>query len=188
MKIFTQSIRAVSAAAVCLCMTSCTGFLASVETVDVEHARHYDQGLDYTDLRDVSTEMATAILAGDFLDQKLGPPVVIFGDIKNGTSAYLDTRNLSDLMRTTLFKSGKVQLINGSEPGTVASGQPAARYRIRGAIREMKSQSADQTRISRKMTSYYRVNVEVTDLETGVIAWTDDRQFAREANVPMLRW
>jgi uncharacterized protein (TIGR02722 family) len=131
---------------------------------------------------------------------------VVFANIRNQTSEYLNTGTLSDKMRTTLFESGKVRLVNESrrddllkeqnyqaehatnDTAVKIGRQLGARYLVSGTISGMRSQSPDQVRISRKHTAYYKLTVEVTDLETGLLAWTDDAEFAREANVPIIRW
>jgi uncharacterized protein (TIGR02722 family) len=192
--------------AVCLTAAGCAGFRASVETVDVNEARHYNQNYDYSDLRRVSSEITEAILNSRVFSDGEEKPVVIFGGIRNSTSEYLDTDNLSDKMRTALFKSGQVRLVNErsrekladelayqstqarAETRVKAASQYGARYIITGTITCMRSQSAKQVRISKRETSYYKLTAEITDLETGLLAWTDDTEFAREVNVPLVRW
>jgi PBP1b-binding outer membrane lipoprotein LpoB len=42
--------------------------------------------------------------------------------------------------------------------------------------------------VSRKEEIYYQLTIEVTDLETGLIAWTQQKERARGASKPVVGW
>jgi PBP1b-binding outer membrane lipoprotein LpoB len=42
--------------------------------------------------------------------------------------------------------------------------------------------------VSRTEINYYKLTVEVTDLESGLIAWTTEKEFARAARLPLIGW
>jgi PBP1b-binding outer membrane lipoprotein LpoB len=126
--------------------------------------------------------------------------------VQNFTTDHIDTKNITDRLRTLLFKSGQVRFVNEDrradllqeqgyqaanvEPDQqVAIGrQLGAGYMFSGAFAEIKRKSPRQVRISRQETRYYKFTLEVTDLETGEIAWINDKEFAREASEPLIRW
>ncbi|MEM7392958.1 MAG: hypothetical protein AAF492_11490 [Verrucomicrobiota bacterium] len=187
-------------------LNGCAAFQASVGTVDVNQQRHYDQKFDYTDMKNVASVMTDSMLSSKFLNEETQPPIMIFAGVRNKTTDYLDTENLSNKMRTLLFKSGAMQFVNegrraellkeqgyqaaNATPETQAAigKQLGAKYMVTGTLTEMESQSPDQVRISRKKTSYYKLTAEVTNLESGLLSWTDDVEFAREASVPIIKW
>ena len=43
-------------------------------------------------------------------------------------------------------------------------------------------------RVSRQELNYYKLTVEVTDLESGLIAFTTEKEFARQASKPLIGW
>ena len=126
--------------------------------------------------------------------------------VQNRTKRYVDTKALTDRVRTLLFQSGKVQFVNEVQreallreqgyqaanvtPETqVAVGrQIGAKYMFSGSFVEMEKTSPREVRVSRKEINYYKLTIEVTDLETGLIAWTTEKEFAREARLPLIGW
>ena len=45
-----------------------------------------------------------------------------------------------------------------------------------------------QVRISKQKLNYYKLTFEVTDLESGLLAWTTEKEFARQASQPLIGW
>jgi len=146
------------------------------------------------------------ILSSKFLSGQSEAPVMMIAAVQNRTKRYVDTKALTDRVRTLLFQSGKVQFINKVQreallreqgyqaanvtPETqVAVGrQIGAKYMLSGSFMEMEKTSPREVRVSRKEINYYKLTVEVTDLETGLIAWTTEKEFAREARLPLIGW
>jgi PBP1b-binding outer membrane lipoprotein LpoB len=126
--------------------------------------------------------------------------------IENRTSQYMDTKALTDRMRTEVFRSGKAQFINearredllkeqgyqavNATPETQAliGRQLGAKYMITGSMIEMSQRTPRQVRVSKTKEIYYKLTVEITDLETGLLAWTTEREFARAATEPLIGW
>ena len=188
-----------------LSMSGCAMFRASTHDVDVTKEKHFDADFDYSDMRDITQGVVDEILGAKFLAQDTTPILVIAG-IENRTSNYVDTKNLTDRMRTLILSSGKAQFVNESRredllkeqgyqaahstPETqVAVGkQLGAKFMISGSLVEMRNDSPKQVRISKKKLNYYKLTMEVTDLESGLITWTTEKEFAREASLPLIGW
>ncbi len=185
--------------------SGCAAFRAKISEVDVEHTRHMSARYDYSDMRAIS-QRVTAAMVNEFLAQHREPPVLMIAGVQNRTSQYVDTKNLTDRVRTLLIQSGKARFVNearredllkeqgysaaNATPETqVAIGrQLGARYMVSGSLTEMKDESPRQVRVSKTKVNYYKLTFEVTDLETAEIKWIHEEEFAREARLPLIGW
>lgn len=186
--------------------TGCAAFRASTTSVDLDSADHMKADFDYVDMRKITEEVVADILRGPFVEGHDSTPILIVAGVENRTSNYVDTKALTDRMRTLLLQSGKVQFINESRradlmkeqgyqaanatPDTqVAIGrQLGASYMVSGSLVEMSQTSPRQVRVSKQEVKYYNLTMEITDLETGLITWTTEKEFARQASKPLIGW
>lgn len=182
----------------------CAMFRASTTNVDVNEEIHMKEKFDYSDLRKITEEVAVEIEG--FLDEHQPAPIFVVAGVENRTSDYVDTKNLTDRVRTLMFKTKKAQFVNESrredllkEQGFQAANatpetqaaigrQLGAKYMLSGSLVEMKTVSPKQVRISKQKLNYYKLTFEVTDLETGLLAWTTEKEFARQASQPLVGW
>ena len=185
--------------------SGCAAFRARTADVDVEERRHLDSRYDYSDMRELSQGVADEMIASPILagDE---PPVLMIAGVQNRTSQYVDTKNLTDRIRSLLFQSGQARFVNEArredllrEQGYQAQHvtpeqqveigrQLGAGYMISGSLTEMESRSPRQVRVSRTRINYYKLTFEVTHLESGEIVWLTERDFAREARLPLIGW
>jgi len=200
------TIRVAMVAAAVAAGSGCRAFLARTTDVPVEETRHYTQRYDYADMRRISEEVARELIESPVLAREPEPPVMMIAGIENRTSQYVDTKNLSDRIRLLTFQSGRVRYVNEArreelmrEQGyqaanvtreqQVAIGQQlGARYMITGSLAEMSQSSPRQVRLSRRKLNYYKLTVELTNLTTGEIVWMTEKEFAREASLPLIGW
>jgi len=185
--------------------TGCAAFRASTSEVDVNRTTHMKEDFDFVDMRQISQSIADEMIAA-FLAPQSEPPIMMIPGIENRTSQYVDTKALTDRMRTEVIRSGRAQFINEARradllkeqgyqaanvtPETqVAIGrQLGAKYMITGSLMEMSQRTPRQVRVSKTKENYYKLTMEVTDLETGIITWTTEREFARAATLPLIGW
>ncbi len=186
--------------------TGCAAFRASTGEVSLDDPQYFDEKFNYADLREISERIANALAADPFLKDQPEPPIMMVANIQNRTSNYVDTKALTDRIRTRLIASKSAQFVNETrrddllkEQGYQAAHatgasqisvgkQLGAKYMLSGSLVEMKQTSPKQVRLSRKKLNYYNLTVEVTDLETGLIAWTKEEEFARQASQPLIGW
>jgi len=120
-------------------------------------------------------------------------PVLLVTGLKNKTSQHLDTENITSSIRTQLIRSGKFRFIDRSsddeaikeirtqlESGLVNQAtaqsfgkQIGSEYILYGTITEM------QTRSDRERDYYYKVTMNLKDLETGILEWSDEKEIRR---------
>jgi len=193
-------------AAAMVCGNGCAMFRASVADVDVNQKQHMDAEYDYSDMKDVTQGLVNDMLASRFLKDAAQPPVLMIAGIQNRTQQFADMKNLSDRLRTMLLQSGRARFINESrradllqEQGYQAANatpetqvsvgkQLGAKYMITGSFTEMDQASPRQARISKQEIKYYKLTFEITDLETSEIIWTQEKEFARRASIPLIGW
>jgi len=196
----------VLAAVVAVYSSGCAAFRASTTNVDVREERHMGSTYDYSDMRNITQNVVNQLAASPFLNDKSTPPIMMVAGVQNRTSRYVDTKALTDKIRTGLLQSGKAQFVNAArreellkEQGyqaahATASSQVSvgqqlgAKYMLSGSLMEMESNSPRQVRVSKQQLNYYKLTVEVTDLETGLIVWTTEEEFARQASLPLIGW
>ena len=186
-------------------VSGCAAFRAKTTDVDVNETRHMSSGYDYSDMRKVSQNVVGAMTA-EFLLVQPEAPVMMIAGVQNRTSQYVDTKNLTDRVRTMLIQGGKARFVNearrddllkeqgfsaaNATPETqVAIGkQLGAKYMVTGSLTEMKDESPRQVRVSKTKVNYYKLTFEVTDVESAEIKWIHEEEFAREARLPLIGW
>jgi len=194
------------AAGALLLGSGCAMFRASTKEVDVTQTRHMRSTYDYTDLRQLSDAVVSELLGSAFLARQTEPPVMMIAGVQNRTERHEDMKNLTDRIRNQVFQSGKIRFVNearrddllkeqgysaaNATPETqVAIGrQLGARFMLTGSLTEMAQTSPRQVRVSKQKVNYYKLTVEVTDVENAEIVWMTEREFAREASQPLIGW
>lgn len=187
-------------------LTGCAMFRIRVKDDKVDEMPQLDARYGPQDLRRLGQKIADEIAASSVVSNQQEPPIMIIYGIQPRTATFVDTQALSDRIRTTLTQSGKVRFVNESrrqelmkEQGfqaqsatddtRVAIGkQLGARYMLTGALVEMQKQTGAQVRVSKTELMYYQLTIDITDLETGIVAWSTQHEFAREKREPLIGW
>lgn len=186
--------------------SGCAAFRAKVTETDPSASRHVSTSYDYTDLRKISEGVVQNFLASPFLESRTEPPVMMIAGVQNRTAQYVDTKNLTDRIRTMIFPTGRVRFVNEARrddllreqgysaqhatPETMVGvgRQLGARYMMTGSLTEMKDETPRQVRVSKTVIRYYKLTFEVTDLESNEMMWVHEEEFSREARLPLIGW
>lgn len=148
-----------------------------------------------TDLQMMAEKMASSLSefsAENFKDK----PFVTLAGVKNKTDEYIDTKSITDTIKTQLIKgrafrlavdtsdmqnqTDELQRQNNTglykKSTTAKVGQmQAAKYRIEGNL----------TSIVKKNSSikdvYYKFTLQMTDVETGEVTWMDEKEIRKSA-------
>jgi uncharacterized protein (TIGR02722 family) len=184
----------------------CAAFRTSITEVDPNDGRHYDEDYDQTDLKKLSNDIVSQLLNSAFLQEQKKRPVMMIAPMANNTDEHIDTKSLTDKMRVSLLQSGKVRFVNearrkeimneqGFQAANVTPGQNAAigkqlgvNYMLSGSFSKIEKKSGRQVRVSKKYFSYYKLTMEVTDVETGELVWIAEHEIARESRKPLIGW
>lgn len=185
--------------------SGCSVFRASVQNEDVNKAsaKPLDTGYDFGDLRSLAEAVNSELVSAPVLEKK---PILVVMGIENRTDEHVDTKAITDTIRTRLINDGKASFINESrrdalmkeqgyqlvnctpETQTLIGKQLGARYMLTGSLVKISKDTPKQISLSRKEQVYLQLTIEVTDLQTGLIAWTTQKERVRGASKPVLGW
>ena len=59
---------------------------------------------------------------------------------------------------------------------------------LTGSLIKISKETPKQLSLSKKEQVYFQLTVEITDLQTGLIAWTTQKERVRGASKPVLGW
>jgi uncharacterized protein (TIGR02722 family) len=113
-------------------------------------------------------------------------------NLQNKTSEHIDTQSIMDMVRVELSKSGDVEFVDKEARGDIKDeyeyqgsgmvseetkkgpgGQTGADFIINGRIDSIVQE------VGRDKTVYYKLTLNLTNLKTGVITWTDHKQLRK---------
>ena len=161
------------------------------EYTDPEKTEIIDDKWNETDARKTAEVMITSCLGRPWLDEfkkshKGNKPVVLVQDVENRSDEHIDTKALTEFIQTELINSGKVRFVEKDRrkqildevayqnSGTVnettkkkTGKQIGADFMLSGAI---SSQVHTQDKVR---TVSYQTQLNLTDLETAEITWTE---------------
>jgi uncharacterized protein (TIGR02722 family) len=137
-----------------------------------------------------SMQLAPAIASGNL-------PIVTVQEVRNKTSEYIDTRAITDSIRSELQKGGRVRFavdavgmkqqveeLNRqqdsslySKPAAVEKGQMVgAQYRMEGNITSIVKQVKD------KKDVYYKFNLQLWNIRNGLLEWSDEKEIRKTSS------
>ena len=202
-------ISRVCAAALCgtaLVVSGCSMFRGSVAEVNPNDAKMRDAKYDFSDLRKLAQEVSDTLLANPVLAKDTSKPILAPLGIQNRTLDHIDTQALEDTISTHMLDSQQVRFVNTKrrddllkeqgyqlanatvETRTAIGKQLGAKYMLTGSLVEISKQSGRQVRVSKEQDVYYQLTMEITDLETGLVAARIQKERMRTASKPLIGW
>jgi uncharacterized protein (TIGR02722 family) len=172
-------------------LTSCAGNrqFTKGEYDDVDQVRLLDDKFNESDAAMLIEEMITSMATHPvFADAKVAPIVQVEG-VRNKTSEHIDTKSLTDSLRTSLIKTGKVRFSNKEDRETMANevdyqnesgrvnkktakprdGQIAPDYMLTGDL------ISNVQEVGSKKLIFYKLTLNLTNFSTGLIEWSDEK-------------
>jgi uncharacterized protein (TIGR02722 family) len=175
----------VLAVSLCACGSKVQyGDATAVETLTVDFGS--------TDLQMIAEKMVQSLLSAPVI-QEGHLPVLQVSTVKNTTREHIDTKAITDKIRTTLLNSGKVRFAAAElrqevlqeleyqrqsgyvDPETrkPVGKQVGADFILTGDITSIAKQKDDTRDV------YYKITLNLVDLETGLIAWADEKEIRK---------
>ncbi|WP_321369885.1 penicillin-binding protein activator LpoB [uncultured Desulfuromusa sp.] len=167
----------------------------------------YDEGYHFSDKKAIVDDMVASLLSKYPLLRATDRPVLIVYGIANRTTEHISTSAMTDDIRQALLNSGRVRFVNKAQRsnieretsyqygGSVAAEtriqkarQVGAKYMLTGTLRSIEKKQPRQFRLKKKTLMYYSLNMELTDIQTGLIEWADSTEVIREASKPFIGW
>lgn len=145
-----------------------------------------------TDMQKAVADLVTSATAHPAINAAKRPPIVMVTKLQNKTSEHIDTQSITDMLTVELMKSGKVSFIDKAAREDIADEYD---YQDSGMVsRETKKGKGGQTgadfimngrldsivqEAGKDKTVYYKLTMNLTNLKTGVIVWTDQKQMRK---------
>jgi len=145
-----------------------------------------------TDLQSIAEKMVQSLLSAPVIQER-NRPVLQVATVKNKTNEHIDTKAITDKIRTTLINSGKVEFTAAEirqevldeleyqrESGYVdpetrkpVGKQVGADFLLAGEISSINKQKDDTKDV------YYKITLNLVDLETGLISWAEEKEIRK---------
>ncbi|HES76682.1 MAG TPA: penicillin-binding protein activator LpoB [bacterium] len=149
-----------------------------------------------TDLQTIAEAMSRSMLQSAPVTRNNRPRVTI-DEVQNKTSEYIDTRSITDTVRSQLLKSGQVRFVadinqmQGQTDELMRQNQTGlykksttkkignmtgADYRVTGNISSIVKRSSDVKDV------YYKFSLMLMNIETGEIEWADEKEIRKTSS------
>jgi len=193
MKIVTTGLAAIAVASGC---AACQ----KVRYADPRRVEVLTADFGSTDLQTLADRMVGSLVRHPGIASGRRP-VVQVSKVRNRTSEHIDTKSVTDKIRTSLVKSGRVRFTAVSDVNREmldnleyqsASGvvdprtahrvgrQIGADYLLFGDIASIVKRAGRETDV------YYKLTLNLVDVETGIIEWTDEQEIRKQATRPII--
>lgn len=148
-----------------------------------------DDQFSENDMQLMSRDLVSSLLEFEDIKGRSGKPLVMLGRFRNRTSEHIDMKMLTDQMRTALIKSGRFRFVAGEsrdelaeeyeyqeseyvDPATaIKKGQQlGVEYLITGDL------GSNIQQVGNDKVVYYKITMNLIDVATNVILWSDDRE------------
>ena len=152
-----------------------------------------DDKFNEADMQQLADTIIKAMVACNYVANSPKPPVVIVERVQNRTQEHIDTVSMTDKIRTSLIKSGKVRFVNKEERDTIsdeydygAGGavdavtakkkgkQVGADYILSGAM------ATNVQEVGNDKFIYYKLTMNLTSLESSTIDCTEEREIRKK--------
>jgi uncharacterized protein (TIGR02722 family) len=154
-----------------------------------------------TDLQMIAEKMVESLLASPVV-QLGNRPVVLVCGIGNKTDEHIDTKAITDKIRTTLVRSGAVRFVADEVREEVVrelnyqndSGfvKPETRkwigklvgagYLLIGEITSIRKKAGRETDL------YFKITLNLVEIETGLIRWAEEKEIRKGRKRPVFGW
>jgi len=153
-----------------------------------------------TDLQMIAEKMVNSLLASPILSTGK-QPVFYVQNVRNKTDEHIDTKSVTDKIKVTMLKSGKVrfsavgdvkdELVSQLEfqassglvdPRTAKSigNLVGADYFLYGELASIRKSAG------RVKDVYYKFTLNLVNIQTGLIEWADEKEIRKQAKKPLL--
>lgn len=146
-----------------------------------------------TDMQKAVKELVDSATAHPSIAGAKRPPVVMVTRLQNKTSEHIDTQSVTDMFQVELMRSGKVAFVDKAAREDMAEeydyqdsgmvereskkgkgGQVGADFIMNGRLDSIVQEAG------KDKTVYYKLTMNLTNLKTGLIQWTDHKQLRKQ--------
>lgn len=145
-----------------------------------------------SDMQVVVKDMVASLLADPALNKAGKRPVIMVTGLQNKTSEHIDTQSIMDMIRVELQKSKKVAFVDREARKDVADeydyqnsgmvtndtkkapgGQIGSDFIVNGRLDSITQEAGNRKSV------YYKLTLNLTDLKSNIIEWTDQKEIRK---------
>lgn len=160
---------------------------------DVQSANNMNDLWSETDMQKVVSHLVQGMTNHSAISNAKRPPIVMVTKLQNKTNEHIDTQNIMDMIRVELSRGGKTAFVdkearedvadeyNYQNSGMVSEetkkgpgGQTGADFIVNGRLDSIVQE------VGKDKTVYYKLTLNLTNLKTNVIVWTDYDQIRKK--------
>jgi len=160
---------------------------------DVNSANLLDDTWSETDMQVVAKSLVDSMMQSPAISAASKPPLVMVTNLQNKTSEHIDTQSIMDKIRVAVMRSGKVQFIDKEAREDIKSeydyqnsgmvsdfdkkgpgSQKSADFIVNGRLDSITKEVGNQK------TVYYKITLNLTNLKTSVIVWSDEKDIRKK--------
>ncbi len=198
-----NKIIAVALTASALFISSCgpKAFVKGTYDQDVEKPNLMNDQWSETDMQKTVKDLVDSLIEHDSIKAAKKQPLVMVTKLQNKTSEQIDTQSIMDMFRVELTNRGKVGFVDkearedmaeeynyqasGAVGGETKKGpgkQLGADYIINGRLDSIVQE------VGKEKSVFYKVTMNMTNLSTGVIVWTNHKQMRKLFKKKSVGW
>ncbi|SNB47539.1 penicillin-binding protein activator LpoB [Geobacter sp. DSM 9736] len=177
------------------------GCATSVQYGDAGSAKPLSTEFGSSDLQQIAEKMVDSLVAFPPVVEVTSQrrPVITVDKVKNKTMQHIDTESVTDSIRTRLIRTGKFRFIDRTtdaaaveeikiqqESGLVDKNtavdfgnQIGAEYLLTSNFSEIKQKASGVTDV------YYKFTMNLKNLKTGILEWSDEMEIRKVAKRSM---
>lgn len=145
-----------------------------------------------SDMQNAVKDLVTAAVSHPTIAGAKRRPIVMVTRLQNKTSEVIDTQNITDMFQVELQNSGKVQFVDKAAREDIAE---EYEYQDSGMVsRESKKGKGGQVgadfvlngrldsivqEVGKDKTVYYKMTMNLTNLKSGLVEWTGQKQMRK---------
>lgn len=146
-----------------------------------------------SDMQNAVRDLVASAVSNPGIAGAKRPPIVMVTRLQNKTSEHIDTQSITDMFQVELMRSGKVTFVDKAAREDIAEeydyqdsgmvsretkkgkgGQVGADFIMNGRIDSIVQEAG------KDKTIYYKLTMNMTNLKTGLIQWTDHKQLRKQ--------
>jgi uncharacterized protein (TIGR02722 family) len=176
--------------------TSPTTGTSGVSYGDAKAVETVTTDLGSTDLQMISEKMTQSLIQHPLIQDVIRKRSLLMASpVQNKTSEYFDTKQITDTVLMQLQKNGVRYVIEADnmqnqvdelrrqnqsglydKSKTVKMGKmQGAKYRLDGSISSIVKKTSDLKDV------YYKMNMRLIEIETGIVEWSDEKDIRKSA-------
>lgn len=160
---------------------------------DVEKENNLNDQWSETDMQKVVQSLVSGMIQHPSISNAKRPPIVMVTKLQNKTDEHIDTQSIMDMVRVELQRGGRVAFVdkearedvaeeyNYQNSGMVSEdskkgpgGQIGADLIVNGRLDSIVQE------VGKDKTVYYKVTLNLTNLKTNLVVWSDYKQLRKK--------